>query len=163
MFAALARVVTSHPSRVVGVWVVAALAVILFAPNLSDHTTGNQQDFLPSSFESVAAQSIGDAEFPATSGATGTLVVSRADGNQLTPADQQTALGLATTLQNDRIAGVTTVSAGQQSIAPDDKVVAIQIAFDGQPGEPQVDDAVPAVRDASSEPSPRCSSPASAR
>ena len=150
MFAALAHVVVGHPWRVVGVWIVAALAIILFSPNLSDHTTGNQQDFLPSSFESVTAQNIGDSEFPATAGATGTLVVSRRDGGALTPTDQQTALGLATTLQNDNIAGVGAVSAGPQSVSPDDKVVAIQVAFTGQPGEPQVNDAVPAVREAAS-------------
>lgn len=150
MFAALARVVVGHPWRVVGVWIVAALAIILFSPNLSDHTTGNQQDFLPSSFESVTAQNIGDSEFPATAGATGTLVVSRRDGGALTPTDQQTALGLATTLQNDDIAGVGAVSAGPQSVSPDDKVVAIQVAFTGQPGESQVNDAVPAVREAAS-------------
>ncbi|MCX2963736.1 MMPL family transporter [Gordonia aquimaris] len=150
MFAALAHVVVGHPWRVVGVWIVAALAIILFSPNLSDHTTGNQQDFLPSSFESVTAQNIGESEFPATAGATGTLVVSRRDGGALTPTDQQTALGLATTLQNDNIAGVGAVSAGPQSVSPDDKVVAIQVAFTGQPGEPQVNDAVPAVREAAS-------------
>ncbi|GAB92453.1 MMPL family transporter [Gordonia rhizosphera] len=150
MFAVLARVVAAHPWRVVVVWAIAVGAIIVFAPNLSDHTTGNQQDFLPSSFESVDAQNIGNEYFPATAGATGTLVVSRTDGGQLSPADQQTALGLATTLQNDKIPGVTTVTAGPQSVAPDDEVVALQVAFDGQPGDPDVDAAVPAVRDAAS-------------
>lgn len=70
MFASIARTVVAHPWHVIATWVVAAIAVILFAPSLDDYTTGNQQTFLPSSFESSEAQAVGNEYFPSLSGAT---------------------------------------------------------------------------------------------
>lgn len=147
MFAFIARIVVGNPWRVIAAWVVVAIAIILFSPSLDDHTSGNQQDFLPTSFESIKAQDLGNEYFPATSGATGSLVVSRSDGAPMTQQDQQTALALATTLQNEKIPGVTSVVGSPASFSPDGKVAALQVAFAGQPGDDTVDDAVPLVRD----------------
>lgn len=147
MFAFIARVVVGHPWRVIAGWIVVALAIVIFSPNLEDHTTGNQQNFLPTSFESIKAQNIGNEYFPATAGATGSLVVSRTDGAPMSPDDQQAALNLATTLQNEKIPGVVSVLGSPQSFSPDGKVAALQVSFAGQPGDDAVDDAVPLVRD----------------
>ncbi|MFC9790437.1 MMPL family transporter [Rhodococcus sp. NPDC127528] len=146
MFGYLARTVVAHPWRVIALWVIAAVAVLVFAPSLGTYTTGNQQAFLPQSFESVQAQAVGTEYFPAQSGATGSLVVVRADGAPLSPTDQATATGLAATLQNAGIAGVLAVQATPQSLSPDGRVVAIQVAFAGQPGDDRVDAAVPVLR-----------------
>jgi putative drug exporter of the RND superfamily len=146
MFAFIARIVVGHPWRVIAGWLVVAVAIIVFSPDLEDHTSGNNQDFLPTSFESIQAQDLGNEYFPATSGATGTLVVSRTDGAAMSPTDQQAAIGLATTLQNEKIPGVTAVTGSQQSFSPDGKVAALQVAFAGQPGDDIVNDAVPLVR-----------------
>lgn len=148
MFAKIARTVLAHPWRVIGVWAVAAVAIILTTPNLDDYTTGNQQSFLPASFESVQAQDAGDTYFPAQSGATGSLVVVRADGTGLTAADQATVSSLATTLQGEAIPGVTSVQVTSQSISQDGTTAALSVSFDGQPGDEQVNDAVPALRSA---------------
>lgn len=147
MFAVIARTVVAHPWRFIAGWVVIAVLIILFSPNLEDRTSNNQQDFLPSSFESVHAQELGNEYFPATAGASGSLVVSRPDGAPLTPDDQQTALGLATTLQDSKIPGVTSVVGSPQSFSPDGKVAALQVTFAGQPGDETVNDAVADVRD----------------
>lgn len=147
MFAFIARVVVGHPWRVIAGWAVIALLIIVFSPSLGDHTSGNNQDFLPKSFESVKAQELADEYFPASAGATGTLVVSRTDDAPLSPADQQAALGLATTLQNEKIPGVTAVTGSEESFSPDGKLVALQVSFEGQAGDPDADDAVPRVRD----------------
>ncbi len=146
MFAFIARVVVGHPWRVIAGWVLVTVAIAIFSPSLDDHTSGNEQDFLPSSFESVKAQDLGNAYFPDTAGATGSLVVSRSDGAPMSPQDQQTALSLATTLQNEKIPGVTDVVGSPQSFSPDGKVAALQVVFAGQPGEDDVDAAVPLVR-----------------
>nr|WP_237720628.1 MULTISPECIES: MMPL family transporter [Rhodococcus] len=146
MFASIARTVVAHPWHVIATWVVAAIAVILFAPSLDDYTTGNQQTFLPSSFESSEAQAVGNEYFPSLSGATGSLVVVRADAAPLSPADQQAALNLATTLQNSAIPGVVSVQGSPASLSADGKAAALQVVFDGQPGDDQVNDAVPVIR-----------------
>ena len=80
MFAFIARVVVGHPWRVIAGWAVIALLIIVFSPSLGDHTSGNNEDFLPKSFESVKAQELADEYFPASAGATGDeleLVVTR--------------------------------------------------------------------------------------
>ncbi|MFC9550387.1 MMPL family transporter [Rhodococcus sp. NPDC056960] len=147
MFAYIARTVVAHPWQIIAAWVVAAVAVILFSPSLDDYTTGNQQRFLPSSFESSEAQAVGNQYFPSLSGATGSLVVVRADGAALSPTDQQTALNLATSLQNSAIPGVVSVQGSPTSLSTDGKAAALQVVFAGQPGDDQVNDAVPVVRD----------------
>ncbi|WP_182346572.1 MMPL family transporter [Tomitella gaofuii] len=148
MFAVIARKVIDHPRTTIALWLIAAILVIVFAPSLGSYTTGNQQQFLPTSFESVAAQNAGDEYFPAQSGATGSLVVSRADGAPMTPDDQAQATGLAATLQNEHIAGVVSVQATAQSVSHDGKVAALQVAFAGQPGDDAVNSAVAALRTA---------------
>ncbi|QDW63366.1 MMPL family transporter [Oerskovia sp. KBS0722] len=148
MFGSIARTVIAHPWRVIGVWVLLATAVVVFSPNLDDYTTGNQQSFLPASFESVEAQDAGAENFPAQSGATGSLVVVRSDGAALTADDQTAVAGLATTLQGDAIPGVVSVQETPQSLSQDGQTAALSVAFDGQPGDEAVDDAVPALRTA---------------
>lgn len=146
MFAYIARKVMAHPWQVIGVWVVAAVLIIIFSPSLATYTTGNQQHFLPSSFESVQAQSAGTKYFPAQSGGTGSLVVTRSDGAPLSPADQSQAGALAPNLQNAHLPGVLSVQSTPQSLSTDGKVMALQVAFNGQAGDPAVNDGVSAVR-----------------
>lgn len=149
MFAKISRTVIAHPWRVVSIWALLAIAAIAFTPSLDDYTTGNQQSFLPASFESVKAQNAGTTYFPAQSGATGSLVVVRSDGAPLSPTDQATVTTLATTLQGEAIPGVLSVQGTPQSFSPDGLTAALSVAFDGQPGDEQVDDAVPDLRTAS--------------
>ncbi len=146
MFAAIARAVIAHPWYTIMSWLVGVGIVLALAPSLSTYTTGNNQAFLPSSFESVQAQNVGNKYFPAQSGGTGALVVSRQDGAQLSQADQTKASDLATSLQNDKIPGVVSVKFGPGSVAPNQSVATIQVAFAGQPGDEQVNAAVGTVR-----------------
>ncbi len=148
MFASIARKVMAHPWWTIAAWLVLAVLAIVLSPSLSNYTTGNQQQFLPGSFESVKAQNAGNKYFPAQSGGTGSLVVTRADQAPLSSADQAQATGLATTLQNEKLPNVLSVASTPQSLSADKKVVALQVAFNGQPGDSQVNDAVTAVRNA---------------
>ncbi|WP_374107302.1 MMPL family transporter [Rhodococcus sp. BP-313] len=147
MFAYVARTVVANPWKVIVVWLVLAFAAIVLSPSLGDYTTGNQQTFLPSSFESSQAQAAGNEYFPTVAGATGSLVVTRSDGAALSPSDQQTASGLASTLQGENIPGVVGVTATPQSLSQDGTAMALQVSFAGQPGDDLVDAAVPIVRD----------------
>ena len=146
MFAALAKSVIAHPWRTITVWLVAVGLVIALSPSLSNYTTSNQQAFLPGSFESVKAQNVGNKYFPTQSGATGSIVISRNDDGKLTSTDQQKVQGLVSTLNNDKIPGVSGVKLSSNSLAPDGKVMVGQVAFAGQPGESQVNSAVDTVR-----------------
>jgi RND superfamily putative drug exporter len=146
MFGKLTRSVIAHPWLTVVVWLIAAVAVIAFSPKLSAYTTSNQQSFLPSSFESVKAQNVGNAVFPAQSGATGSIVISRNDGGKLTSTDQQKVSGLVTTLTNDKIPGVGAVQLSPSSLSANGKVMAAQVVFNGQPGDTHVNSAVDSVR-----------------
>lgn len=146
MFAALARSVIAHPWRTIAVWLVAAVVAIVLSPALSKYTTSNQQSFLPNSFESVKAQNAGNKYFPAQSGATGSLVVSRNDGNKLTSNDQQKVKGLVGTLSNDKLTGVSAVNLTSNALASNGKVMVAQVIFKGQPGDSDVNAGVDAVR-----------------
>ncbi|RRQ27811.1 MMPL family transporter [Rhodococcus sp. Eu-32] len=147
MFAYVARTVVANPWKVIVVWLVLAFAAIVLSPSLDDYTTGNQQTFLPSSFESSQAQAAGNEYFPTVAGATGSLVVTRSDDAALSPSDQQTASGLASTLQGENIPAVVGVTATPQSLSQDGTAMALQVSFAGQPGDDLVDAAVPIVRD----------------
>ncbi len=146
MFAALARSVIAHPWRTIAIWLVAAVLVIVLSPSLSTYTTSNQQSFLPGSFESIKAQNVGNKYFPAQSGATGSLVVSRNDKAKLTSSDQQKVQGLVSSLTSDKIPGVSSVSLSSNALASNGKVMVAQTVFAGQPGETKVNSAVDSVR-----------------
>ena len=147
MFASLARAVTAHPWRVIVLWLIGAVAIIGLAPKLGDYTTANQQAFLSQSYESVQAQNVGDAKFPAQSGASGTIVINRADGAVLSQADQSKVSSLASSLQNDHIPSVTSVSVPPNGVSKNGKVEIVAAYFNGQPGDDNVNTAVGTVRD----------------
>jgi RND superfamily putative drug exporter len=146
MFAALARTVIAHPWRTIAAWLVAVALVIALSASLSTYTTSNQQAFLPGSFESVKAQNVGNKYFPAQAGATGTIVISRYDGGKLTASDQQKVHGLVSSLNADKIPGVSAITLSSNSLAPNGKVMATQVVFAGQPGDSKVNSAVDTVR-----------------
>ncbi|GEE03729.1 putative membrane protein [Gordonia spumicola] len=147
MLARISAAVAARPWQVIVGWVIATAAIVLLSPNLDDYVDGNQQNFLPDTFESVTAQSIGDRYFPESSGAGGTIVITRDDGATLTDADQQTALGLAQRLDADSTPGVAAITASPRSLSPDHKVVALGVSFTGQPGDDAVNAAVDTLRD----------------
>jgi len=138
--------IIDHPWRTIAGWLLVTIAIIAFAPSLDDYVNGNQQSFLPGSFESVKAQRLGEQQFPASAGAGGTLVINRPDGAPLTPDDQQRALGLAPTLTAEQIPGVIAISASPRSISTDQRVAALGVNFAGQPGDDIVNDAVKTLR-----------------
>ena len=115
-FAALGRVVTRHPWKVIAVWIIVAVAVVATAPKLP--TTTNEASFLPSSYESIKAQNLENQAFPQagkTDAAAAIIVFARSDGGRLTPADKAKVTSIATTLNGRHIASILSVKAGPAS------------------------------------------------
>jgi RND superfamily putative drug exporter len=146
MFAAVGRAVVGHPWRVIAAWVVAAVVVLAFSPQLVNFTSNNNANFLPHSYESIKAQDAANKDFPTTAGGTGSLVVHRTDGAVLSSNDTSKIGGLVTSLSNDHIPGVTSVSTSAQGLSQNKKVQLVQVAFKGQAGDSAVNSAVTTVR-----------------
>ena len=71
-------------------WIVVAFIVIATAPALP--TTTNESSFLPSSYESIRAQTLQSQAFPQqghVTAAASIIVFSRPDGGPLTAADRR--------------------------------------------------------------------------
>jgi putative drug exporter of the RND superfamily len=116
VFAGLGQLVTRHPWRVIGVWIIIAVAVIATAPALP--TTSNEASFLPSSYESIKAQNLQDQAFPQAGKVDATaaiIVFARSDHGPLTPADKAKVASIASTLNDKHIANILSVTAGPAS------------------------------------------------
>jgi RND superfamily putative drug exporter len=116
VFAGLGQLVTRHPWRVIGAWIIIAVAVIATAPALP--TTTNEASFLPSSYESIKAQNLQDQAFPQAGKVDATaaiIVFARSDRGPLTPADKAKVASIAGTLNDKHIANILSVTAGPAS------------------------------------------------
>jgi RND superfamily putative drug exporter len=128
-FAALGRLVTRHPWRVIAVWIIVAVAVIATAPALP--TTTNEASFLPSSYESIKAQNLQDQAFPQAGhveAAAAIIVFARSDGGRLTPADEAKVASVAGTLNGKHITNILSITAGP--VSPNGLVQTASVAMD---------------------------------
>lgn len=115
-FAALGRAVVRHPWWVIGIWIIAAVAIIGTAPKLP--TTSNESSFLPSSYESIRAANLQDQAFPQqghVTAAAAIIVFSRADNGKLTATDSADVGKIATALNGKHIPNVLSVTPGKPS------------------------------------------------
>jgi RND superfamily putative drug exporter len=146
MFARLAHAVVKHPWRIVAAWLVAVVVLGAVAPKLADVVNGDQTSFLPSSYESVRADALARHLFPSAANATAALVVKRADGQPLSPADLARTTALAAALQHAGIPHVKAVVAGAAQLAPNHRIQLVRVDFLGQANDTGVQDAVTALR-----------------
>src|SRR5262245_42614735 len=104
MFNAIGTVATRRPWFVIGVWVVAAIALMVVGKQkLYDVTTMDTSSFLPTSYESAKAVKFGEAHFGKIKGATTvTGLVRRADGGPLTASDRASAAALVSAMPSWR-------------------------------------------------------------
>jgi RND superfamily putative drug exporter len=116
LFAWLGRTVVRHPWKVIGLWVVLAVAVIATAPGLP--TTSSESNFLPKSYESIRAMDLQDKAFPQAGTVTSDaaiIVFSRADGGKLTAADSARVAEVTKTLDARHIPNILSITAGPAS------------------------------------------------
>lgn len=127
MFGWLGRTVVRHPWWTIVAWVVAAAAAIALAPKMDTHS--DQQDFLPSKYESVQAGKLADRAFPngSTKVSNELMVVKRGDGQNLTAADTRKIGQIAQTIQAEHIPGVTALATGPQTISQNHKIQIVAI------------------------------------
>jgi RND superfamily putative drug exporter len=149
MFGWLGRFVVRRAWWVIGGWLLAALGIIFASPSLSDITSADQGSFLPKSYESVQAIELAEKAFPEQATASALIVVKRADGQPLTPADETKVAELAQALQAKNIERTSGYLTGPEAVAPDKSVQVVNVALDAvTPDDPALLDAVRAVRSA---------------
>jgi RND superfamily putative drug exporter len=147
VFTKLGRFVVHNPWKVIAAWVIAAIAVVAFAPTLADVTNKDQAAFLPDKYESVQAQKLAADAFGQTNDATASIVVKRGAGGELTAADQAKVTELATKLTDAKIERVTGAITGPQAVSPNKQVQIVSVGLKGLPDEQAVLDAVQKIRD----------------
>lgn len=99
MFAALGRFTSRRPWIVIGIWVVAAVAIISLAPKLS--STSNEADFLPKHYESIKALELQHNAFADAAKPGAVLVFDRADQKPLTAQDSADVERIVAELNKD--------------------------------------------------------------
>lgn len=123
MFERLGRGVVRRRWLVIGLWLVAAIAIIGLAPKLT--TTSSEINFLPSHYQSVQAQELQTRDFPSAATPAAIVVFEGANGKALTPTESKTIDGIATHLSADRIPTMGAIRASSPS--PNDLVQTIGV------------------------------------
>ncbi|WP_063628046.1 MMPL family transporter [Actinospica robiniae] len=144
LFARLGRLVAHHPWRVIGVWVIAAVAVIGLAPHLT--STTDEASFLPSHYESVQAQNLQESAFPQAASPAAIIVLERADGTALSAADSAAVQQIGSKLEAAHIADVTTLQVGEPSANKLIQTIGVQMPTESDPQDTHQTDAVKTLR-----------------
>lgn len=151
MFGWLGRTVVRHPWWTIVAWLVAAAALIAFAPKLN--TKSDQQDFLPTKYESVQAGKLADRAFPSKEDKTTPVmvVVKRTDGKPLGDPDQQKIAEVAKGLPGKGIQNVTAAVASKKTLSANHQMQLIAVPlptgnFSDQKLQKQNEDAVKKLR-----------------
>ncbi|MGW0662503.1 MMPL family transporter [Streptodolium elevatio] len=157
MFGRLGRLVVHNPWKVIGVWLVAAVALVAFAPKLSDITNQDTASFLPSKYESVQADDLAEQQFPQSKDQSALMVFKRADGGAFTADDQSDVKGIVAKLAESQVkpvapgaeaevGAVTSVEAGQ--LSDNQQIMLANATIKGTAQDTEVNDAVKHLRDA---------------
>ena len=144
MFNGLGRAVVRHPIWVIVVWVIAAVAIIGFAPKLT--STTDEASFLPTHYESIQAQDIQQAAFPQAATPSAIIVLERQDGGPLTGVDSAKVAAVGRTLTAEHIPDVTSVATAPASANKLIQIIAVQMPTSTDPNDKAPGDAVKALR-----------------
>ncbi|MGC0415317.1 MMPL family transporter [Embleya sp. AB8] len=143
MFGRLGRLVVHNPWKVIAAWLIAAVALVMFAPKLSDLTNQDQSSFLPSKYESVQAQKLAEKAFPQSTDQTALMVFKRGDGKNLTEADKTRVKDITGKLGAAGVEHVSKVEAG----AAKDKIALGHAYIKGNQQDKFVNEALKHLRD----------------
>lgn len=144
MFQKFAEFITKKRWYVIAAWVIAAIAVIGFSPQLADVTSNDQASFLPDTYESSQAQKIADEYFPQSEDQTALILFKKENGQPLSREDQQkiqTAVKNVNDAKIDKVNGVVTAP---QLLSQNQKV---QLATAQLSGDPQDERLLEAIKD----------------
>jgi putative drug exporter of the RND superfamily len=146
MFERLGRLVVHNPWKVIAGWVLITIAIVTFAPTLSDVTTSDQANFLPADYESVQAGDLAKQAFGKTNQASATIVVKRQDSQVLTAGDQSAIADLATRINDARIDKVEQAVTGDATRSPNNKVQLVAVPLQGLGDDPTLVEAIKDIR-----------------
>jgi putative drug exporter of the RND superfamily len=144
MFAGLGRAVVHHPWRVIALWVIAAAAVISFAPKLT--STSNEASFLPSHYESIQAQDLQQSAFPKAATPAAIIVIERSDGARLTATDSAKVTAIGQILSARHVRPVTALQVSPPSPNRLIQTIAVQMPVITNPNDKTEPNAVKALR-----------------
>ncbi|WP_327112489.1 MMPL family transporter [Nocardia sp. NBC_01730] len=144
MFARLGAMVVHNPWKVIGLWVLLAIAVVASAPELK--STTDQSAFLPSHYESIQALELQQKAFPQSSAPAAIIVFARADGAPLTEADAVSVASIGTELLGAQIKDVTAIQPTPPSENRLIQIIAVQMTKVTNPSDTTQSDAVKALR-----------------
>ncbi|MCP2289389.1 MMPL family transporter [Nocardia amikacinitolerans] len=145
MFGRLGRLIVHHPWKVIGLWLIAAIAVVASAPEFT--STTDQSSFLPSHYESIKAMELQEKAFPQNSAPAALIVFAREDGAPLTEENSTAVAAAATELSGANIKGVTGIQATPPSENRLIQVIAVQMTKVTNPSDKTQGDAVKSLRD----------------
>ncbi len=145
MFAGVGRFVVRHPVWVIVAWVVAAVAVVGFAPKLT--ATTDEASFLPTHYESIQASQLQQKAFPQAATPAALIVVERQDGGALGAADSAKVAATAQALSGQHIQNVTAIVAAPPSPNKLIQIIAVQMPPQKSANDTAQQDAVKVLRD----------------
>ncbi|GAB3837104.1 MMPL family transporter [Dactylosporangium cerinum] len=152
MFGWLGRFVVRRAWWVIAGWLVASVAIIGLSPSLSDITSAEQSDFLPSKYESIQAIKLSQTAFAKQATASALIVVKRTDGAALSDQDSAAVTTLADKLKARNIPATEGYVTGPQALAPDKSIQLINVGLEAPtPDDPALLDAIRSLRTALTE------------
>jgi RND superfamily putative drug exporter len=144
VFGGLGRLVVRHPVWVIVVWIIAAAAIIGFAPRLT--ATTDEASFLPTHYESIQALDLQEKAFPQAATPAAIIVFERLDGGQLTDADSAKIVAIGQSLSDAHIPNVTAIQSPPVSANRIIQILTVQMPAQTNPGDNAQGDAVEALR-----------------
>ncbi|MCC3771356.1 MMPL family transporter [Streptomyces sp. UNOC14_S4] len=145
MFRRIGRFAVHRPWLTIAGWIVAAVALAMFAPGLK--STTDETEFLPSHYESVQAGKVQERAFPQTESPSAIAVFQRGDGGKLTQADRNDVVRITKALNDKHHKGIAKVVTNPQAVSPNGEIaLANVIAVDRNSQDQTVPDAVKDLR-----------------
>ncbi|AUG76555.1 membrane protein [Kitasatospora sp. MMS16-BH015] len=151
MFHRIGQFVVRRAWWVIVAWIVAAIAIIGSAPQLTAQT--DESSFLPRHYESIQASLVQEKAFPASFTPAAILEFERTDGGKLTAADQADMNKVVQGLTDKHVAKVEKIlPVGPQSISKDGKYALSMIGMEkGAMQKPEAADSAKALREGAKE------------
>ncbi|WP_445394814.1 MMPL family transporter [Streptomyces sp. LE64] len=146
MFAGIGRSSVRHPWLTILGWLVAAVALTVFAPQFK--SSADQADFLPGHYESLQVADLQERSFPQQERPAATAVFRREDGGVLTAGDKADVVRVTDGLDRAGVELIESVKTSPQAVSPNGKIALASIVStvdDHQ--DPELLDAVKELRE----------------
>ncbi|MCC3774996.1 MMPL family transporter [Streptomyces sp. UNOB3_S3] len=120
MFRRVGRFAVHRPWLTIAGWIIAAVALAMFAPSLK--STTDETEFLPSHYESVRVGNLQQKAFPQTEQPAAIAVFQRADGGKLDDADKRDVVKVAAGLDGKHREKIAKVVTDPKAVSPNGEV-----------------------------------------